>query len=157
MDQTADRAARQQACERTFFANREHILRFAERSRAHLPGSSIVVVLNMEDPVAAVLGAALASETDLVPDGQPPFIRGLAERFGVADFLAEIDMAALAKLESLDILPTDYLSAFPVVVIDHGTIAVFPASFCLEAVRCRCGAVAVTQSGVCESCFLSAN
>lgn len=119
-------------CKHTFKINQERIDYFAERSRLQPPGSVVIVILNMDDPVGAVLGDALMPGHDwasIRAQGQIPFARGLAQRFGVADFIAEYDVESLAALEALDHIPTDYKSQLPVVVIDHGVVAVFPASF----------------------------
>ncbi len=125
------KAVGQYNCRASFEINQERINYFAERSRLQPPGSVVIVILNMDDPVGALLGDALMPGYDwdaIRAQGQIPFARGLAERFGVADFIAEYDIEALSQLEALDPIPTDYKSSLPVVVIDHGVIAVFPAN-----------------------------
>lgn len=118
------KAVGQHNCKNTLKLNEERVRYFAERAKKYPPGHVVIVVINMDDPMGAVIGDALMPNYDwnaIRAQGQVPFARGLAERFGIAEILAEYDMAALAKMENID-------HAIPVVVIDHGVFAIFSSN-----------------------------
>lgn len=126
------RAFGQYKCRATFKLNQDRIDYFSERSKNYPPGKVVIVILNMDDPIGAVLGDALMPGHDwaaIREQGQVPFARGLAGRSGVVDFMAAYDAESVVALESMDHAPVTGPFFVPVVVIDYGVITVFPANF----------------------------
>jgi hypothetical protein len=124
------KAVNRRNCQNTFDLNLDRIAHFAVRAQNYPRGHAVIVILNMDDRLGSILGDAAMPGQDwdaIRALGQVPFARGLALRTGVTAFMADYDTEAVAQLEAILNTPTDPPN-IPVVVIDHGVIAVFPSN-----------------------------
>lgn len=114
----------QSNCLKTAEAFRERVEHFIRRvgERRDDPRTVVVVLAWVDDVAGSIIAEALMPGTDWQEQrdkGMRPYARGLAERGGIERFLAACRPAAAEALKAVP--------GLAVVVIDHGTAAVFPA------------------------------
>jgi hypothetical protein len=112
-------------CDHTYLINEDRIDYFQSRvaELGKNPAAVVVVVINVDEPSgfgrnlaeSLMPGADWQSMRDL---GQVPFARGLAERAGIAEAIGKFFNPAVAEAVR------EY-SGVPVIVVDHGIIAVY--------------------------------
>ena len=117
------RAIAKHNCERTLDAHRDRIAHFVGRAKVlgRSVEDTVIVLLNVDDPIGGALAEALMPGTDWQPfrdRGEVPFARGLAGREGIVSALDTFDDEAAKTLREF---------AGPelaVVVVDYGVAVV---------------------------------
>lgn len=113
-------------CDDTLALQTERVAHFKRRvaERGESPQAVVIVLINVDDVHGRDMADALMPGQEAMwqgfrDQGQTPFARGLAGRAGVQRCLDFISAAAGAKLRAVP--------GLAVVVIDHGTAAVYEA------------------------------
>ena len=119
------RAVNKHNCRALFSLNAERVQHFTARAVARgLTSADVVIVLiNVDAPYGSTLADALMPGHDWQAyrdRGETPVARGLAGREGIAEAVRFIDPATADKLAAM--------SGLAVVVVDCGTVEVFPAA-----------------------------